>query len=271
MVIIYIVSTISFSRTIDLQCYSLLEHEDNSKLSKKFHITNRMQTSKIASWKPTVLFKQIGDRPYAEFSFTNVNKKIMIVRNRIQMNIYDLPPKIDRLTSSFEFSIDDGLDNFLKSNAQVQWLTLFEIWNDPGWKNKRYPFRISLNLHKDSEKNYLTPVVSGETKDNKTGEWIKEWDKRLNINILTTELYSLNTTINLSEDKIFTLKLQDKSNTAYFERRANLTHRKNKNDQNIWGLNPIKLYTSTSILELIKSKDASLSIKFYRPRLCLPS
>ncbi|MEP2937072.1 MAG: hypothetical protein ABJM06_01675 [Gilvibacter sp.] len=61
---------------------------------------------------------------------------------------------------------------------QNSWYTIAELWNNGGWSNLPYPYRIKLDIVKYRNSNTLRFVVKGQFKEN--GKWQADWEKTNN-------------------------------------------------------------------------------------------
>jgi hypothetical protein len=254
-----------------MSCFNLLNKYQIRHLEHKYKININTQTTEAGNWKPNIVTGSLINTDFAEFSYNQSDSWIDKDRIRIQMNLYNLPTKVDKAIIKFKFLFTDDLENFLLSDDAIKWLTIFEIWNEPGWQSKPFPNRISFNLHKNSNEHFLTPVISGEHKNLTTGEWQVDWQESLAIPIYSNQIYSLYAKLKLRRNSGIELRLSGgKGNQKIeFTKNGKMTNSP-ENDTDIWGINPIKLYTSPEILDRIQKAKAKLEIKFYNPTICLP-
>jgi hypothetical protein len=229
-----------------MSCFNLLNKYQIRHLEHKYKININTQTTEAGNWKPNIVTGSLINTDFAEFSYNQSDSWIDKDRIRIQIN-------------------------FLLSDDAIKWLTIFEIWNEPGWQSKPFPNRISFNLHKNSNEHFLTPVISGEHKNLTTGEWQVDWQESLAIPIYSNQIYSLYAKLKLRRNSGIELRLSGgKGNQKIeFTKNGKMTNSP-ENDTDIWGINPIKLYTSPEILDRIQKAKAKLEIKFYNPTICLP-
>jgi hypothetical protein len=254
-----------------MSCYSLIDKHNIRDLNHKYKINKNMQTTRAGNWQPNIVTGTLANITFAEFSFTRSEEWVDDDRIRIQMNLYDLPSTVDQAYIKFKFLFSDELKKFLLSDNAIKWLTIFEIWNEPGWQDKPYPYRISFNLHKKSEEHFFTPVITGEYKNTISGTWEVDWMESLDIDIYTNQIYSLYSKLRLTGDSGIEIGLSGGQNNkqAKLNKRGSMNHSLTS-EANIWGLNPIKLYTSPEILNRIEETGAKLKINFYSPEICLP-
>lgn len=65
----------------------------------------------------------------------------------------------------------------IKSDTTYQnsWYTIVELWNNGGWGDMPFPYRIKLDIVKLKNRNTLNFVVKGQYKEN--GQWQHDWEK----------------------------------------------------------------------------------------------
>jgi hypothetical protein len=254
-----------------MSCINLLDTNPIQQLSYEDKISPKLQSTKAGNWEPAIVASPTSALDYVRFSFKKSEKLVEKDRIRIQINLYDLPVSTDKVNINFKFKFTDELRNFLLSDNAIKWLTIFEIWNVPGWQDKLYPFRISLNLYKNAHDHFLTPIISGELKNNISGVWEPKWKQSINIAIYSDQIYSFNASLNLSEDNSFEIKLSGGKGNEHerFIRKGDVVIGAHATDRKIWGINPIKLYTSPDILDRIEKANAKLELIFYNPQVCL--
>jgi hypothetical protein len=269
---VVLMPTMSGATQLNLDCFDILDKGHALDFKRKYKTKSTLQSTDSSNWIPDIVINNLYKTKYAEFSFTEDRDKVEADRVRIQMNLYELPLTTDIALVNFKFFIDKDLKPFLKSKREFKWLTIFEIWNDPGWKNKEHPFRITVNLTKRANKNFLRPIISGEFKESKSNKWIVEWSNKLDIEIYPDQFYFFASAIKLEEKNSLAVTLSGGKDHKVSELHKvdSLTHKDNTSDSNIWGINPIKLYTSPNVLDRISASGSSLKIKFYDPQVCLP-
>ncbi len=182
-------------------------------------------------------------------------------RLRIQKNFYEIDKNSKQIEARYEFKLT-GEFTELNEDAEFDWLTILEIWHKPGWKNFKDPMRTSLNLQKDKGENYLRLKVTTDKKNEDVWVHINEVDfmnelRPLEINKLEV-LYNKPKqylSIKLNQEKI----------------RLNLSEISPQENVGIWGINPVKFYTSNRVIERISSstEEQDYRIEFLKPELCL--
>lgn len=70
------------------------------------------------------------------------------LKGRVQMNVYG-NEGVRRVAMSVRMYLHPDFSLVLGYPGKMEWLTISEWWNNAGWTNEAYPFRISVNLAKE--------------------------------------------------------------------------------------------------------------------------
>jgi hypothetical protein len=224
-------------------------------------IVNKVDNNEIVF--EFVLSKQLDqDRIKIDF--------IKNTRQRIQVNLYSFSKRPKLITNNFKFELSPTLTSALNSDTEFEWLTIFELWNDPGWIKSDFPFRLTLNLTKDKKSTFLTPTVKGQFKDYVSGNWQTMWEESIDFEIFAGVEYQLQMVIDMDNNPNLKVTINNLQNGNSIKTESFiLLHHPNYNGENgVWGINPIKLYTGSKILNSIFEKKSNLSIKFSDVLVC---
>ena len=183
---------------------------------------------------------------------------------RIQANMYDVKPllefrqKVRMFLPLQEFGIIKNWDQ------EITWLTLFEFWNDAGWKGP-VPFRISVNLRKAEGKGkMLTFGIHGQQKAESADQWRNVWDKTSSIEPPFGQWVTVDTyfkegdksqgrfTMTITPDGGSTVTVFDITNWTY-------SPKSNKPD-GLRDVNPMKLYTNHKLVDHVREHGGELKV-----------
>ncbi|WP_016955312.1 hypothetical protein [Catenovulum agarivorans] len=189
---------------------------------------------------------------------------------RIQANMYAFTIKPSYISNSFTLKLNESMTPAIQSNIEFEWFTIFELWNDPGWVDSEYPFRIAINLIKRPENKYLTPVLWGQYKVKETASWETLWQQALEMQITPHYAYKFYMEFDLFgvPSMFVSITNMEIQHEVTFTSSENLVHPKQANKDGFWGVNPIKLYTGTNVLNSMKQQSSPVSVTFSNARLC---
>ncbi|WP_076418119.1 hypothetical protein [Colwellia sp. UCD-KL20] len=189
---------------------------------------------------------------------------------RIQTNLYSFIKRPKWIQNTFMFELSEDMLPVINTNSEFKWLTIFEVWNDPGWIGSSSPYRLSFNLIKDSELDYLTPVLSGEYKDYEKNTWKTLWKDKLNTKIIPGIKYEFLIALDLLNSPSVSVELTDLSHntTTKLDVDRALQHPNLNEVKGFWGLNPIKLYTGSRVLDEVTKHNGALAINFSNVKVC---
>lgn len=186
---------------------------------------------------------------------------------RIQLNTYNLT-SVKEIVIKSEFILSEDF-NLLKSYENgIEWLTIFEIWNNAGWTGEKHPFRINLNIYKEKAKESTELYFKAEAQTlNITS---RKWNTTIWKDINTNYIIPVNQKVNL-EIKItqgnqdsgkFIVNITDNNVLNYnLFTIYNYTHHPDDlSPDGFKDINPIKLYTSSNITDYVDAKGGSLKI-----------
>lgn len=192
------------------------------------------------------------------------------IKTRIQANIYADKSKknegIKELYQSVKLFLPSDMEVLKSYPDKITWLTILEVWNNIQWVDDPYPFRISVTIGKPTDqKSELHFKVDAEDFDYSGKKYYELW-------------HDSNTTIDVPIGKWFTLEYYIKEGNARSGRFymaitpeggrkkvifdiVNFTHNsKDPNPDGITLWNPMKLYTSKSLVEYVRDQGKALQI-----------
>lgn len=169
----------------------------------------------------------------------------------------------------FSFSVKLYLHpdiNVLKSSDEViHWFTIMEFWNNESFKP--FPFRITLNIQKpdSSAGSNLYFGTHGQIKDDIDSTWTNVWKSiDTNFEVPTGEWLTFNTYVR-EGDSIhgrYKVTVKDTLNEEHilFDINNYTHHPLDVTPDGIKSFNPMKLYTSSQLIEGMNAAQAELSV-----------
>lgn len=185
-------------------------------------------------------------------------------KGRIQANLYN-----NNCLEEFYYSVSMFLDNdfniLVNAPEQFDWLTIFEFWNNANWNAEKFPFRISVDLVKNSAEIGvpLTFGIHAQTfEDNK---WTNVWNlNRADIQVPLNEWFKAEIYFkqgNENNGEFFFAITPDGGTQTEIFNITNFTHHPDdKHPDGVAHLNPFKLYTSDDIINYVDSQNGVLKI-----------
>lgn len=195
-------------------------------------------------------------------------------KTRIQANLFERKgqdmPGIYELYQSVRIFLPEEMNLLKDYPDRINWLTIFEVWNNIQWKDDPYPFRITIGIGKETLGHGSLHFIMG-AEDYEYGNAGKErgyhdiW-------------YQMNKKIEVPVGEWFTLeyyvKEGDKETGRFFmlmqkegeEKKVICDIRDftcNTRDPNPDGItlwNPIKLYTSKKLVDYMRENNSALEI-----------
>lgn len=200
-------------------------------------------------------------------------------KGRVQLNAYDadvVRAKEVRFSTRMYLPADVGL---LRSMTRTfDWLTVSEWWNDAGWAGQAYPFRVSVNIVKPTsrrgtqiyfqaraaslnlETNFWSTIhwqVTNRSVPVPVGRWVTLEYSYLEGNASTGRFY-------------LAMTPDGGARTVLFDIRGWTYHPSNPAPDGVTHINPLKLYTSKTIIDYVRNAGGVLSVFWDDPafRLC---
>lgn len=193
---------------------------------------------------------------------------------RIQANIYEGYNQnmdgIKELYQSVRLFIPEEMEIVKNFPDKINWFTILEVWNNIQWIDDPFPFRITVGIGKPtSDKSELHFLVGAEdyeySKGIIGGRYKEIW-------------YEMNTEIDVPIGNWFTLEYyikEGKGNSGrfymsiapkggkkqvIFDIQNYMHNTKDLNPDGITLWNPMKLYTSKSLVDYVRRKGTALQI-----------
>lgn len=152
--------------------------------------------------------------------------------------------------------------------SRIYWMTIFELWNDAGWYNPEWPFRVSMHIEKPSHTpgGNLHFHVDGQQKSPGGGSsWSSIW-KSTNMEIevpvgqwMTMEIYVKEG--DADNGRFYVAITPDEGVRKVIFDITNSTHHPlDPNPDGFTDFNPMKLYTSREILQFMQDRNKGLQI-----------
>ena len=195
---------------------------------------------------------------------------------RIQANIYASSDKkvegIKELYQTVRLFLHPDMEVVKTYPEKISWLTIMEVWNNHGWEDVPYPFRITVGMGKPSSGNQgLFFMVDAEDYNYRTATtssgYVKIW-------------HEMNTSVTIPIGKWMTLEYFIKEGHAQNGRFymamtpeggkkqvifdiQNFTHNtKDPDPDGITLWNPMKLYTSRTLANFVRDEGKALQIYY---------
>ncbi|MES9940603.1 MAG: hypothetical protein ABW104_11500 [Candidatus Thiodiazotropha sp. 6PLUC2] len=188
-------------------------------------------------------------------------------KGRVQLNIYN-NIGIKHIDMSVRMYLHQDF-NIIKSYPKsFNWLTISEWWNNAGWTDEDYPFRISLNIIKEHsmKSSPLVFKISAQTLNIKK----RHWDQTIWQNVNRTFILPIDEWLTLkfkiiegnttNGRFIFSVIDQDGKLTNIFTINNYTHHPSDASPDGFTHINPIKLYTSGILIDYIRNNGGALQI-----------
>lgn len=190
------------------------------------------------------------------------------VKGRIQMNVYGIQG-IRQLKMSVRMYLHPDFNLVRSFPGSIDWLTISEWWNNASWTpGAEYPFRISVNLVKEfaGENAPLYFQVHAQTFDTDR----KRWDGEVWTQVNRAFIVPIGRWVTLdygfieggAETGRFFLSatFQGGKRTVIFDEKGYTHHPADPKPDGISEFNPMKLYTSSRIIDYVASEGGALQI-----------
>lgn len=253
----------------DRHCLRTLFTARDTRDTRRLQVSPYYQVSAAGHWEPQVHIDTEPGTEHAEFAFIPKKRPSRSHRARIQLNYYQFPDPTEYLEVDFDFSLTHLMEPAVQSDVAFQWLTLFEFWNEPGWTESRFPFRISFNLKKTAAQRHLQPLLHGQVKDPDSKQWTSVWETTLDFRVVAGERYRFRFAADVGQPGGLAIDLEGQGQyVSFVAPRAFLVHPDNPGDRSLWGFNPVKLYTSGRILDELDARGGRLAVTYYPATIC---
>lgn len=192
----------------------------------------------------------------------NVERDGVKYKGRAQANIYN-NPGIKELYQKVRLYVHEDFNILSQAPATIHWLTIFEFWNNATWGDANFPFRITVEVQK-LKADLGEPLNFGIKaqvfeEDDKITIW-EEHNSNIDIPIgkwMTVEYYFLEGN---EENGRFYLAItpEGEQKSVVFDIHNFTHHPEDLSPNGFNHINPLKLYTSKSLLDFVDSNDKVL-------------
>lgn len=189
---------------------------------------------------------------------------------RIQANIYDSWPNsrmegIRELYQKVRLFMHEDMEVLKNYPHKIDWLTIFELWNNQTWDDAPYAFRITVGTGKPyPESRELHFMAEAEDYDTERGR-MKIWDEmQTAIPVPIGQWMTLEFYIQEGNDetgRFYMAMTPERGEKKVIFDVQNFTH--NTEDPEPTGIhlwNPMKLYTSTHLMNFVRGQGKSLQV-----------
>jgi hypothetical protein len=188
-------------------------------------------------------------------------------KGRVQMNVYG-NTAVRQLKMSVRMFLHADMELVRSFPGPVNWLTISEWWNNAGWTGEGYPFRVSINLVKESAGRYspLMFHVQSETLDQKTRRWSNVvWKHTADNFVVPTgrwiDLEYGYKEGDASQGRFFMAATVEGGKRIILFDIKNFTHHPGDPSPNgLTHFNPLKLYTSGRLIDHVRENGGVMQI-----------
>lgn len=196
---------------------------------------------------------------------------------RTQINIFEKSnqnmPGIYELYQSVKLYLPNQMALLHNFPDTINWLTIYEVWNNIQWVDDPYPFRITVGIGKPSGKpdslHFMVDAQDFEYASDKMiqnhGKYINIWEEmNMDINVPIGKWFTLEYYVKEGNDKtgrfLMTVQPEGEEKKVVFDIN-NFTHNtKDPAPDGITLWNPIKMYTSKYVANYMGENNAALEI-----------
>ena len=193
------------------------------------------------------------------------------LKGRVQMNVYD-NKNVRHVRMSVRMYLHPDFNYVRSYPGEMNWLTISEWWNNAGWTNELFPFRIAVNIIKENPKKFSPLVFKAhaqiQTSDTRTGR--KRWSQEIWENVNRDFIIPVGQWVTLEygflegnkQNGHFFLAatVEGGKRVVIFNIGAYTQHPDDPNPDGLSHFNPIKLYTSSKLTEHVRSQGGALQI-----------
>lgn len=186
---------------------------------------------------------------------------------RIQMNVYNIAPARE-VYQSVRLRLDDGFDAVASAPVRFGWLTLSEWWNEPGWTGSPWAFRIGVDLeNRDAEgRSGLFLKATASMRSSGAGEWSERlwmhWAAGPSLPV--RRWIRMETWFREGDERngrfVIALTPAGGQRQVVMDVTAFTRHPGQLDPDGLSHFNPIKLYTSRALVELVRRSAPRLSL-----------
>lgn len=191
------------------------------------------------------------------------------VKGRIQLNATNTEKvRAREVRFSARMYLLPAFERLRALRQSFTWLMVSEWWNNAGWNGQGYPFRISLNITKPAAAvgAGLYFSVRAQTLDAQTNQWQTPLWQGSNLDIevpigrwVTLEYYLREG--NAGEGRFYMAMVPEGApRRVLFDIRGWTHHPDDPAPDGLTHLNPLKLYTSKSLIDYVRNSGGALEV-----------
>lgn len=158
--------------------------------------------------------------------------------------------------------------NFLRTwSEKVDWLTLFEFWNNADWTKEKHAFRVSVNLFKQAgDTSALHFHVKGDKKPNCYAcKWQKVWEQeQTNFSVPIGEWMDVELYLKEGDEQTgrfyMAITPQNGSKQIIFDIYNYTQHPNEDCPDGFTNFQPMKIYTSQQLIDYMNNNNKRLSV-----------
>jgi hypothetical protein len=188
-------------------------------------------------------------------------------KGRVQLVSYD-NANIKQATISTRMMLGGGMEALREYPDAINWLTISEWWNNPGWISDPYPFRISVHIVKESADPSSPLLFRAEAQtQGEDGRWTNEiWSHTATGFHIDTRRW-INLQYGFKEGGSSTGRFfmsaaydGDAAPTTIFDITDATHHPDDPAPDGLTHVNPLKLYTSADLINFVKGQGEVIEI-----------
>lgn len=193
------------------------------------------------------------------------------LKGRVQMNVYN-NKNVRHVRMSVRMYLHPDFNYVRSYPGKMNWLTISEWWNNAGWTNESFPFRIAVNIIKENPRKFSPLVFKAhaqiKTSDTRTGR--KRWNQKIwesvnrgfiiPVGQWVTLEYGFLEGDNQNGHFFLAATVEGGKRTVIFDIGDYTQHPDDPNPDGLSHFNPIKLYTSSKLTEYVRSQGGALQI-----------
>lgn len=186
-------------------------------------------------------------------------------KGRIQADVYE-NNGLKEIYQSVRVYFPPSFNTLKSYPARIYWLTLFELWNNPSWEDKKFPFRVSINLEKpkSERESELFFRVYGQDKS-VNDSWTSVWEQtNKGIPVPIGEWFTLEIYLREggSEDGRFYMAMTREGGRkeVVFDLINYTHHPDDPNPDGLSHFNPMKLYTFKELIQYMQDKGQTMEV-----------
>lgn len=194
-----------------------------------------------------------------------MGKRGLPVKGRAQMNVYN-NKNIKHFKMSVRLFLPVELQLLTDYPEKIDWLTISEWWNNAPWTKQLYPFRITVNLFKDSGKAPIVFQAHAQTYTIESKQWNEDIWELVNrdFNIPFGKWMTLEYEF-IEGDKfkgrfLMAVTPEGGKRTIVFDVHNLTYHPDDPEPDGLAHFNPLKLYTSVKVINYLSNQGGSLRV-----------